>query len=72
MIDETNIDEIIPNIETPAFGYGKKLIIAKNTGLFKKDGKKKNVKLSEIREKLNKYINDNNECYWNLSFTLEG
>lgn len=59
LIDETNIDEIIPNIETPAFGYNKKLIIAKNTGLFKKEGKKKNIKLSEIREKLNKYINDN-------------
>ena len=66
LIDETNIEEIIPNIETPAFGYNKKLIIAKNTGLFKKDGKKKNVKLSETRENLNKYINDNidliNEC----------
>ena len=59
LIDETNIEEIIPNIETPAFGYNKKLIIAKNTGLFKKDGKKKNVKLSEIRENINEYINDN-------------
>ena len=59
LIDETNIQEIIPNIETPAFGYNKKLIIAKNTGLFKKDSKKKNPKLVETKELLNKYINDN-------------
>lgn len=59
LIDETNTQEIISNIETPAFGYNKKLIIAKNTGLFKKDGKKKNIKLSEIKDNLNKYINDN-------------
>ena len=36
-IDETNSDELISDIETPAFGFEKKLIIAKNTGLFKKD-----------------------------------
>ena len=41
LIDETNINGIISDLETPAFGYEKKLIIAKNTGLFKKDLKKK-------------------------------
>ena len=36
-IDETNISTIISEIETPSFGYNKKLIIAKNTGLIKKE-----------------------------------
>ena len=35
-IDENNVSNIISDIETPAFGYPTKLIIAKNTGLFKK------------------------------------
>ena len=55
-IDETNIQNIIPEIETPAFGYNKKLIIVKNTGLFKKEGKRKNAILTEEKEKLIKYI----------------
>ena len=40
LIDENNTEEIIPNIEMPAFGYDRKLIIVKNSGLFKKDGRK--------------------------------
>ena len=43
LLDETNINAIISDIETPAFGYEKKLIIAKNTGLFKKDLKRKSI-----------------------------
>ena len=35
-IDENNASNIISDIETPAFGFPSKLIIAKNTGLFKK------------------------------------
>ncbi len=35
-IDNNNISEIIADIQTPAFGYPKKLIIAKDTGLFQK------------------------------------
>lgn len=38
-IDDTNIEELISDLETPAFGFLKKLIIAKNTGLFKKEKK---------------------------------
>ena len=34
LIDDTNVKELIQDIETPAFGYEKKLIIARNTGLF--------------------------------------
>ena len=35
-IDENNVSNIISDIQTPAFGFPKKLIIAKNAGLFKK------------------------------------
>lgn len=58
-IDETNFNEIISDLETPAFGFEKKLIIARNTGLLKREGKKKSVELSKIREKLNNYIKEN-------------
>ena len=36
-IDNNNVTEIIADIETPAFGYPQKLIIAKDTGLFQKN-----------------------------------
>ena len=59
-IDETNIDGIIQDIETPSFGFEKKLIIAKDTGIFKKEAKKKNRRDEEnIKIKLNKYLNEN-------------
>ena len=38
-ISENNITDIIQNLETPAFGFNKKLIIVRNSGLFKKDTK---------------------------------
>lgn len=60
LIDDTNVNEIISDIETPAFGFEKKLILAKNTGLFKKDLKKKSKSDNEnLKEKLNKYIKEN-------------
>jgi len=59
IIDETNIEEIIPNIESPSFGYEKKLIILKNSLLFKKEGKGKTKNLSNIKDSLNEYINNN-------------
>lgn len=58
-IDETNYMNIIQDIETPAFGYEKKLIIAKNTGLLKKDGRKKNIEMQKIRDNLCSYIEKN-------------
>ena len=60
-IDETNIGELVPNIETPSFGYEKKLIIARNTGLFKKEGKRKNADIANLRQKINDYIEQNIE-----------
>ena len=63
-IDETNSDELISDIETPAFGFEKKLIIAKNTGLFKKDKKTaKGQELATIKlsNKIAEYIEENAE-----------
>ena len=60
-IDETNVNELIADIETPSFGYEKKLIIVKNSGLLKKEGKRKNVELAKLKEKLNTYIKENIE-----------
>ena len=57
LLDETSINDIIPNIETPAFGYDKKLIIIKNSGLFKKDGRKKTS--SPEQEQIAEYIKNN-------------
>ena len=57
LIDDTNIDDLISNIEIPAFGYDKKLIIVKNSNVFKKDGRKK--KNSALEEKLINYFEDN-------------
>ncbi len=54
--------EIISDLETPSFGFEKKLIIAKNTGLFKKEGRKKAKKDDQsIRSKLLEYLKGNFE-----------
>lgn len=58
-IDETNVEELISDLETPAFGYEKKLVIVKNSGLLKKEGKRVNAKLKELKEKVAKYFSDN-------------
>ena len=60
-IDDTNVEQLIADIETPAFGYEKKLIIARNTGLFKKEGKRKNTEISKLKDKINKYIQENSK-----------
>lgn len=54
LIDEDSVSQLIDNIESPAFGYEKKLIIVKNSGLFKKDGRKKSS--SPLQEKIANYI----------------
>lgn len=58
-IDETNCNELIADIETPSFGYEKKLIIARNTGLLKKEGKRKNAELAKLKEKVSNYLKEN-------------
>ena len=65
-IDSNNVQEIISDIETPAFGYPTKLIIAKDTGLFQKSTRK-NKKVEEtpkkdenkFEKKLADYIKEN-------------
>ena len=62
VIDENNIQELISNIETPAFGYPNKLIIARNTGIFKREGKGRNGGASkELKDKINDYLKANVE-----------
>ena len=58
-IDDTNINELIAEIETPAFGYEKKIIIARNTGILQKEGKRKNTELAKLKEKIKEYIEQN-------------
>lgn len=60
-IDDTNYQTLIAELETPAFGYEKKLIVARNTKLVGKDGRKKNIELSNTREKVKAFIEENIE-----------
>lgn len=60
-IDDTNMSELIQDIETPAFGFDKKLIIIKNLGLFKREVKKKGALFSEYRDLLDKYLKENKD-----------
>ena len=56
IIDETNV-HLVFNIEVPAFGFDKKLIIVKNSGLFKKDGRKKEP--TPLQKEVVEYIKEN-------------
>lgn len=61
-IDNNNITEIIADIQTPAFGYPKKLIVAKDTGLFQKTGKrgkKSTTTENSFADKLAEYLKEN-------------
>ena len=53
--DETSIESIISEIETPSFGFEKKLIVVRNSGIFKKDFS------GQIKDKLKNYIKENIE-----------
>ena len=53
---------MIEDIETSAFGYEKKLIIARNTGLFKKEkktAKGQELVVNKLMNKIAEYINEN-------------
>lgn len=60
-IDDGNVEQLIANIETPAFGFEKKLIIAKNTGILKKEAKKKEAKNTVIQKNISEYLENNIE-----------
>ena len=59
VIDDSNLSKLISNIEIPAFGYEKKLILVKNSGLFKKDGRK--LTLNTLQEEILSFILENKE-----------
>lgn len=60
-MDESNIENIVSDISTPSFGYEKKLIIARDTGIFKKEARKKETKNTIIQKKISEYIEENIE-----------
>ncbi len=59
LLDDTNIQNLISEIEAPAFGYDKKLIIVKNANLFKKEAKRKSSKSTDLQNKVTEYIVNN-------------
>lgn len=59
-IDENSVQELIADIETPAFGYPNKLIIARETGIFKREVKGRSGGASkEVKDKINTYLKEN-------------
>ena len=58
-LDDTTVNRLIGEIETPAFGFEKKLIIVKSSGLFKKEAKGKSKNNSSLSEKVSEYIENN-------------
>lgn len=60
-ISENNIENLIQEMQTPAFGYNKKLIIVKNSNLFKKEAKTKQNKDNGLKDKIKEYIEKNIE-----------
>ena len=65
-IDATSVDTLISNIEMPAFGYDKKLIIVRDSGLFTKDGRKKEA--PAIQVEVAEYIKNNIDIICMFSF----
>ena len=60
-IDETNIEQGLSELQTPAFGYEKKLVVFRNSGILKKEEKKKNSNLAQIKEKINNFLSNNKQ-----------
>lgn len=60
-LDSTNINNLISEIETPAFGYTKKLIIVKESGILKSQGRGKQKDKNEMALKIANYITENIE-----------
>ena len=58
-LDTDSIDNLMQELQMLCFGYSKKMVIVKNSGLFKKDTKKKTSGIKEIRDNLEKYLKEN-------------
>jgi len=54
-LDEKTVKNLISDASTPAFGFSEKLILIKNSNLFKKDAKK-NIEKEELQKLLIDYI----------------
>ncbi len=60
-INDTNIEHLISNLQTPCFGYPKKLVVVKNVGLFKREVKKKGANFADTRDKICEYLKENSD-----------
>jgi DNA polymerase-3 subunit delta len=60
-IDDTNLEKLISDLQTPSFGYPKKLVIVKNTGLFKREVKKKGANFADLRDKICAYLKESSD-----------
>lgn len=58
-IDNTNINSLISELQTPAFGFDKKLIIVSDTELLKKQAKKKNSNVQDLTQQIANYLKEN-------------
>ena len=58
-LDSESVQNLTQELEMPAFGFDKKLIIVKNTGLLKKEAKKKGTELANLKKNINEYIVQN-------------
>ena len=56
---ENNVENLVQEIETPAFGYEKKLIIIRDSKIFQRGGKGKSKEKEQTIEKINNYIKEN-------------
>ena len=60
-IEQNSLENIIPELQTPAFGYPQKLIVVKNCDLLKKELKTKKTKNMEVAQKIAEYIEENHQ-----------
>ena len=60
-IEQNSLENIISELQTPAFGYPKKLIVVKNCDLLKKELKTKKTKNMEVAQKIAEYIEENHQ-----------
>lgn len=60
-IEQNSLESIIPELQTPAFGYPQKLIVVKNCDLLKKELKTKKTKNMEVAQKIAEYIEENHQ-----------
>lgn len=60
-LDEENMESLIQEIQMPPFGYQKKMIVVKNSGLFKKETKARGTSKKDLRDNLEKYLKENAE-----------